>query len=239
MAKPIRKKSRERDGDRHERKGELKPIKKLSNGSILYSNNYVRTPVGRLNFVNFVTPKTNEREDGSESESYGTAILFAPGENLSLLKLGCERFLKEEKGEKGMKRYRRRPLREQDDKVDDYDGFEEGGWYMNCSSKYKPKVTGRDKGEIELSSFYSGCYSRLLVSPYLYDVSGNRGVAYGLAGAQFIRDGEPLGGGGVDPESWADDEGDDDGQEHGDDDEESEDEDEEEEHPRGKKNKFV
>lgn len=186
---------------------ELRPIKKLPNGSILYSNFTVRGPVCRLSFVSFVSPKTNENDDGTTRENYGCACLFKKGENLSLIKEACRRFAVQEKGERGA-RYKD-PLREQDDKVDEYEGFEEGAYYFNSSSKYQPRCIGRNKEEIDTSSFYSGCYARLLYRPYIYDRKGNRGIGLGLAGAQFIRDGEPLGGGGYDPETWADDEGDD------------------------------
>jgi hypothetical protein len=185
---------------------ELKPIKKLPNGSVLYSNFTVRGPISRLSFVSFVTPKTNENDDGTTRENYGCANLFKKGENLSLIKEACRRFAVQEKGERGS-RYKD-PLRPQDDKVDEYEGFTEGAYYFNTSSKYPPRCIGRNKEPIDASSFYSGCWARLLYRPYIYDRKGNRGVGLGLAGAQFIRDDEPLGGGGYDPETWADDEGD-------------------------------
>jgi hypothetical protein len=185
---------------------ELRPIKKLPNGSTLYSNFTVRGPVCRLSFVSFVTPKIGENDDGTKRENYGCACLFKKGENLSLIKEACIRFATQEKGERG-KRYKN-PLRPQDDKVDEYEGFTEGAFYFNSSSKYPPRCIGRNKEEIDTSSFYSGCWARLLFRPYIYDRKGNRGIGLGLAGAQFIRDDEPLGGGGYDPETWADDEGD-------------------------------
>src|SRR5215472_2005688 len=92
---------------------ELKPVKKLPNGSILYSNCNVRGPICRLSFVSFVTPKTNENDDGTERKNYGCACLFKKGENLSLIKEACRRFAAQEKGERG-KRYKD-PLRQQDD----------------------------------------------------------------------------------------------------------------------------
>ena len=191
------------------KKQDLRPIKKLKNGSVLYSNGWVRTPIARLSFVNFTSPKTNTGDDGTERESYGCATLFRPKEDLSLVRMACEKHAKSEKGDKWQK-FKKSPLRKQDDKVGEYDGFVEGGWYMNNSSKYKPRCTGRDKEEIELSSFYSGCYARLLLRPYVYERSGNRGTGLGIAAVQFIRDGEPLGGGGVDPDAVFDaEEGDD------------------------------
>ena len=188
---------------------ELKIVKQLPNGSALFSNGMVRTPVCRISFVNFSQPKKNQNDDGSEKESYGCAALFARKENLTLITMACENFLKQEKGT-ATKGFKKSPLRLQDDKVDDYDGFVAGAFYMNTSTKFKPRVTGRNKEDIDVSSFYSGCYVRLTLRPYLYDAKGNKGVGLGIAGVQFIRDGEPLGGGGVDPNDIFDSEEDDD-----------------------------
>ena len=184
------------------REKEMRPIKKLKNGSVLYSNFWVRGPVSRLSFVNFETAKEREDDDGNKKASYGCAALFKKGADLSLLKEACRRFAIQEKGERGA-RYKN-PLRLQDDKVDDYDGFTEGAYYFNTSSKYRPSITGRSKEEIEPGAFYSGCYAQLLFRPYIYEVKGNRGVGLGLAAAQFMEDGEPLGGGGVDANDYFD-----------------------------------
>lgn len=202
IKKQLRNRGSSRNRDEKKREKEMRPIKKLKNGSILYSNFWVRGPVGRLSFVNFATAKAREDDDGNTKESYGCAVLFKKGADLSLLKEACAKFAQQEKGEKG-KRYKN-PLRPQDDKVDQYDGFVEGAYYFNTSSKYPPSVTGRSKEEIERGAFYSGCYAQLLFRPYIYEVKGNRGVGLGLAAAQFMEDGEPLGGGGVDANDYFD-----------------------------------
>lgn len=185
---------------------ELKIVKKLKNGSALFSNGMVRTPPCRLCFVNFSTPKESENDDGTMKKAYGTAALFEPGTDVSLLRLACERFGKSELGTKWERVKRKTPLRKQDDKVNDYDGFEEGGYYLNTTTKYKPRCTGRNKEEIDNDSFYSGCYARLTLRPYYYEVRGNKGIGLGIAAAQFLRDGEPLGGGGIDPNDAFDEE---------------------------------
>jgi hypothetical protein len=185
-------------------KEKQKVIKKLSNGSKLYANFMVLGPVGRLGFVNFATPKTNENDDGTTRETYGCAQLFKKGENLTLMREACDGFAKREKGDKA-KRFSRRPLRQQDDKVDDFDGFVEGGWYLNTSTKFPPTLTGPQREEIEASAFYSGCYSQILFRPYFYDNKGNCGISLGIAACQFVRDGKRLSGGGVDPNDYFDD----------------------------------
>ena len=188
-----------------EAKGELRIVKTFKDGAALFSNGMIRTGVVRLCFVNFKKAKVSEDDDGNERESYGCTVLIPKGADLTPYRLACQQFGKKELGDRYNKLKRKEPLRKQDEKSGDYDGFEDGAWFLNVTSKYKPRVTGRAKEEIELDAFYSGCYARLTLRPYHYGMSdkkktkGNSGIGLGLAGAQFIRDGEPLGAGGVDP----------------------------------------
>ena len=180
-------------------KGELKPVMRRSNGSVLFSNGMVRTPVARLSFVNLQTPREQTNDDGSTRSVYSCVLLFPKGEDLTLLRLACERFQKE-LGSKGQKLTRKSPLRMQDEKVDDYQGFVKGAYFMNTTTKFKMRPIDRDKNEIGLDSFYSGCYARVTLRPYYYSQRGNSGIGLGLSALQFIRDGESLGGGGIDPQ---------------------------------------
>lgn len=212
MAKPAQRGGKPAKRDKKE---DLKIIKTFKDGAALFSSGMMRTGVVRLSFVNFVTPKTNEDDDGNERESYGCAVLIPPGAELLPYKLACKRY-GESLGADSYRRLKRKePLRMQDEKVDDYDGFEEGGWFFNATTKYKPSVIGRAKEEIDVSQFYSGCYARLVLRPYSYGVTdrkktkGNSGIGLGISNVQFIRDGDPLGGGGVDSDSVFDAEEDD------------------------------
>lgn len=47
---------------------------------------------------------------------------------------------------------------------------------------------------LDQTAVYSGCYVRANINFYAYNSNGNKGVACGLNGIQFARDGEPLGG---------------------------------------------
>lgn len=210
-------------------KEDLRVIKTFKDGAALLKNGMLRTGVVRLSFVNFTSPKVSEDDDGNERESYGCAVLIPPGAEKAPYDLACKRY-GESLGAENYRRLKRKsPLREQSEKVDDYDGFEDGGWFFNTTTKFKPTVTGRQKEEVDASQFYSGCYGRLVLRPYSYGVTdrkktkGNSGIGLGIYAVQFIRDGDPLGGGGADTDAVFDDEGDDDGQMEGaDSDEESE-----------------
>lgn len=199
-------------------KEDYKVIKTFKDGAALLKNGMMRTGVVRISFVNFVTPKTNEDDEGNERESYGCAILIPKGAERAPYDLCCKRFGESLGADVYRKLKRKNPLREQDEKVDDYDGFEEGAFFFNTSTKFKPTVTGRRKEEIDASQFYSGCYARFTLRPYAYGVGndrkktkGNSGIGLGIYAVQFIRDGEPLGGGGADTDAVFEDEGDDDG----------------------------
>jgi hypothetical protein len=194
---------------------DLKIVKKFEDGSCLFANGWMRTGPVRISFVNFAKAKVSEDDDGNEREKFGCAVLIPKGASLAAYKLCQERYLKT-LGSGASKLKRKSVLRKQDEKVGDYDGFVNGAYFFNTSSKYRPKVKGREMEEIEVDAFYSGCFARLTLSPYNYGLAdrkktkGNSGIGLGLQAAQFIRDGEPLGGGGVDPDDVFDEyEGDD------------------------------
>jgi hypothetical protein len=44
-------------------------------------------------------------------------------------------------------------------------------------------------------------FARVLFRPFLYDNSGNSGVAFGLEAVQKARDGEPIGYAPIDPQT--------------------------------------
>jgi hypothetical protein len=70
-----------------------------------------------------------------------------------------------------------------------------GHWFLNASSKQKPNVVDAAVNPIlDASEVYSGCYGRVSINFYPYNVSGNRGVAAGLQNLQKLADGEPLSG---------------------------------------------
>ena len=70
-----------------------------------------------------------------------------------------------------------------------------GHWVISVSSKNKPGVVDADLNEIiDKPAIVSGDYGRASINAYGYDVSGNRGVSFGLNNIQFLEKGEQLGG---------------------------------------------
>lgn len=86
------------------------------------------------------------------------------------------------------------PLRDGDEERAAEASEYEGMMFFNANSKNKPGVVDKDCNEIlDPDEVYSGCWGRVSVGFYPYNVSGNRGVAVGLNNVQKLSDGERLG----------------------------------------------
>lgn len=69
-----------------------------------------------------------------------------------------------------------------------------GMYFFNCSSKTKPGIVDRDLNEIlDPDEVYSGCWGRVSVNFYPYNLNGNRGIGAGLNNVQKLTDGDRLG----------------------------------------------
>lgn len=70
-----------------------------------------------------------------------------------------------------------------------------GHMYMSVSSKTKPGIVDQQLNPIlDASEVYSGCYARVSIGAFAYNVQGNRGVSFGLNHVQKAGDGDFLGG---------------------------------------------
>lgn len=86
------------------------------------------------------------------------------------------------------------PLRDGDEERSDDEAYADH-YFINASSKTKPGVIDSDLNPImDQDEVYSGCYARVSINMYAFNVSGNRGIAAGLNNIQKVADGEPLGG---------------------------------------------
>lgn len=86
------------------------------------------------------------------------------------------------------------PLRDGDEEKPDVAAYK-GMMFMSCSSKQKPNVVDAQVQPIlDATELYSGCYGRVSINMYAFDVSGNRGIACGLNNIQKLADGESLAG---------------------------------------------
>ena len=89
------------------------------------------------------------------------------------------------------------PLRDGDVEKPDDEAYA-GCYFINASSKTRPgvgkKVNGKYVEITDESEVYSGCYGYASVNFFVFNTSGNKGVAAGLNNVLKTQDGEYLGG---------------------------------------------
>lgn len=77
-----------------------------------------------------------------------------------------------------------------------YNADHHGHFVMTVSTKFAPEVYSADMKLLDpltgKGMFKSGDYGRVVIRPYTYDVSGNRGVSFGFSKVQKIADGAPI-----------------------------------------------
>lgn len=87
------------------------------------------------------------------------------------------------------------PLRDADEEGYDDPNYE-GMMFMNASSYRKPQIVDLHVDPIlDPEEVYSGCYAKVSVNFYAFNVNTNKGIAAGLGNIQKLRDGERLSGG--------------------------------------------
>lgn len=70
----------------------------------------------------------------------------------------------------------------------------EGHYYMTVSNKTKPGVVDQALNPVmDQTEVYSGCYARVSLNAYAFNVSGSKGVSFGLNHVQKLADGEAFG----------------------------------------------
>lgn len=163
------------------------------------------TGVGRVSFPRLFLQTKGQKDDGSDVYDL---MLMIPKDQREDLK-AIVRAIKEVGMAKWGANYTKfgLPLRDADKEADDLtdDGkttkgekYPErlGHYFMNCRSSKPVAVVARDRSPIvNPDDLYGGSYAKVNVTFYPYNTKGNQGIAAGLNGVQFIRDGEPLGAG--------------------------------------------
>lgn len=86
------------------------------------------------------------------------------------------------------------PLRDGDIERPDDPAFE-NCFFINANSLRKPSVVDKELNPIiDRDEFYSGCYGRVSINFYAFNVNA-KGIAAGLGNLQKLEDGEVLAGG--------------------------------------------
>ena len=151
----------------------------------------------RMSYAHVFTPFSS---DEANEKKYSVALVF-PKSNKALVKrinaaveAAIQKGMAKEFGGKKPANLKM-PLRDGDEKENDEEGVYSNCWYINASSKTKPKIID-EKGNPILTEegFYSGCYGKASINFYPFAKKGSKGVAAGLNNLLFLEDGEPLGG---------------------------------------------
>ena len=170
----------------------------------------IKTPTARLSYAKLHTPE----QTANGKDKYSAMLIFEPGTDLSDLEDAAMEAAIEEYGskdklppaikKKSLAKASGWPFRDGEDQ-DGKDGHQEGGLYINVSTYgTAPKVVFKLGGvlqKVEEDEIKSGDYVKAMINAKGFKVDGNRGVTFYLGNVLFIRVGDPLGGGGTDPNS--------------------------------------
>lgn len=166
----------------------------------------------RFSYLNVFTPRS--MNDG-DTAKYSVSLIIPKDDTATIEKIqaAIKKAYQNGKSVFGGKLPKswKNPLRDGDTDRDDDDPAYEGCYFVNASTTRKPGIVDKDMNAIlNVEELYSGCYGRVNVNFYAFNVSGNKGVACGLNHLQKLADGEALGGSRVSvedafAEEWADD----------------------------------
>ena len=162
---------------------------KIKNGTRVITNEI------RASYVHIAEPQS---VNGSK-EKYSMSVIIPKSdkETLSLINQAIDQAITEGITKFGGKRPNKAalklPLRDGDVERDD-EAYQDA-FFINCNSDDAPQVVDANRRQVDPKTIYSGCYCRVSISFYAFSKNGNRGIAAGLGNIQFVRDGEPLGGG--------------------------------------------
>lgn len=149
----------------------------------------------RLSYVHVFEPHAVE---AGQEEKYSVSVLIPKSDKKTLkkIKAAVEAAKVAGQGKWGGKvpAKLKTPLRDGDEERPDQEEYA-GHYFLNASSKTKPGVVDASVQPIlDSTEIYSGCYGRVSLNFYPFNVSGNKGIACGLNNVQKLRDGDYLGG---------------------------------------------
>lgn len=169
--------------------------------AILKNDTKVITGKVRLSYCNLFEPRSINGGD----PKYSVSIIIPKDDTqqIEVIKQAIKNAMDRDKHKWGGKvpANLKLPLRDGDDERPDDDAYA-NSYFINANSSQPPTVVGTeiDKAtgkaiRLTEEEVYSGCYARVSINFYGFNVSGNKGIACGLGNVQKIEDGERLGGG--------------------------------------------
>lgn len=156
----------------------------------------VVTGLVRFSYAHLFEPSSVE--EGGEKK-YSLSIIIPKSDKQTIAKIKAAIEAAKEQGKTSKFKGKipanlKLPLRDGDTEREDDDAYK-GSYFINCSSKQKPGLVDKDLNPIlDQADLYSGCFGRVSINFYPFDVSGNKGIACGLNNVQKLKDGDPLAG---------------------------------------------
>lgn len=161
------------------------------------SSTKVITGLVRFSFMSVWEPKASE--DNPELK-YSTAIIIPKSDKATIKAIKAAEEVAKELGKSKwggkIPAKLKTPLRDGDEEKPDDPAYE-NCYFLNANSKNAPGILDRYKQVIpkeKSDEVYSGCYGRVSLNFYPYDMKGNKGVGAGLNNLMKVKDGEPLAG---------------------------------------------
>ena len=159
------------------------------------------TPEFRATWISVFRAISNKNADGTESKrKFSVRAAFPPTTDMSMLQTLAGQAA-EEKWQGKVPKALNSPFRRNSDLDNPVPGIGDDWWIMTFSAnedKFSSRtnlVAADGQPILEETDVYSGAWFWAEVRPYAYEISGNRGVSFGLQNIQKLRDDEPLGGG--------------------------------------------
>lgn len=157
----------------------------------------------RLSYTHIFAPQSIDGGD----EKYSTAILIPKSDKETIKRIQAATEAAKELGKSKwggkIPANCKTPLWDGDEKRPDDEAYA-GHYFLNATSKNKPGIAkpigknadGKTKFQeiTDTTEVYSGCYAKVSLNFYPFNVNGNRGVAAGLNNVVKVQDGDFLGG---------------------------------------------
>lgn len=141
------------------------------------------------------------KKDAKGNDVWSTALLFPFGADLSLLvqtvtQCGMANFPENNTPQGFVWHGLKTPFHDQAEKSLKYDGYLPGAYYVNCSSRFQPRIVDTRMNDIvDLPKrCYPGALAILAVNAYDYN-NLNKGVSLGIQSVVIIGDDKNIGGG--------------------------------------------
>lgn len=163
-----------------------------------YDDIKVMTPPGRLSFPALFKMRAFENQE----PKYSCMLIFDNDADLKEMKLKAKKLATEYFGGK-IPKNAKSPFRDHEDMCSGatdpsmYDGFEGCTFVRFSSTKPIGIVDENAEDVIDQNEAYPGRWARVVAVPFCYDVTGNKGVAFGLRSVQLLDHDERIDGGGT------------------------------------------